>query len=165
MISLAMIAAAGSIPAIPVSITPQITTNRSFRGICVGDDANENFMERILDERMLLKNSLSLDLKDIQGQCSSVHNYAISDKAISNAKLVLECIIDEYIAIPHIAFNAMRQIGLTWDSRTHRVYLAIDENDKLFLTMVSLIKEDDYDFTQRGINELDEILSNIKKVL
>ena len=93
------------------------------------------------------------------------YNRQIPSVAFNNAFYILSKMDDLGLEIPHIAANGQGEIGLTWDSPKHRIYLAVDGLDKLFLSIVNREKIDEYDSLQRTIKETDEILFKIRDVL
>lgn len=111
------------------------------------------------------KNFIQFELNDANEDFVLEHSRTLPVKAIENAELFLEDIIDEHVQLPHITANALGQVGLTWDSLTHRMYLAVDESGELFLTLVNRNNLNECDFMQRNIEERNEIIGKIKTVL
>lgn len=111
------------------------------------------------------KDDLKNKLRFIQIDFVSEYNRQISSVALNNAFNILSKMDDLGLEIPHIAANGQGEIGLTWDSPKHRLYLAVDGFDKLFLSIVNREKIEEYDCSQRTIEENDEILFKIRDVL
>lgn len=105
------------------------------------------------------------ELQTISSDFFNEYNKQILPKALDNAFHILSEINEEGLEIPSIAANGEGEIGLTWDSSKHRIYLAIDGYDRLFLSIVNHKRVEEYDCSQRTIKEENEILSKIRKVL
>ena len=112
-----------------------------------------------------VKDRLKSDLQGIGKDFFIENGRQILSKTLDNAFHVLSKVVDEGLPLPHIAANGNGDVGLTWDSTKHRIYLAIDGFDRLFLSIVNRGKIEDYDYAQRDIGEDNEILSKIRKVL
>jgi hypothetical protein len=117
------------------------------------------------ESKDILKQSLIDDLKEIQKECAKDGQYSISDKVIDNASIVLGFIIDNDIKIPHFDSNAAKQIGFTWDSNTHKIYLTVDENGILSFGKVNNDNLNKFSFKQCDTSDIDEIVSEIKEAL
>jgi hypothetical protein len=110
-----------------------------------------------------LKQSLSDDLKEIQKECEQDGQYLLSDKTIDNAIIVLNRVVDCKIKIPHFDSNAAKQIGFTWDTPAHKIYLTVDENGTLSFGKVNNNNLNKYSYKQCDMSDIDEIISEIKE--
>lgn len=127
--------------------------------------ADENDSFNTIDTLQQDKNFIKFELTEIKEDFSLENGFELADGTINNAKLFLDNIVEEHIMVPHIAANAMGQVGLTWDSLTHRIYLTIDENGELRLTLVNRNNLNECDSMQRNIGIRDEIIRKIKTAL
>lgn len=126
-------------------------------------DINEAF--KTVDTAKQHETSVQFELQSIQYHYMLEYGQPFPVQAATNARIFLDNIIYEHLPIPHIAANALGQVGLTWDSDTHRIYLAIDSNGELFLTCVNRKNLNEYNSMQRNIGARDEVVKSIKTVL
>nr|QGT50633.1 hypothetical protein Elusimicrob1349_1030 [uncultured Elusimicrobia bacterium] len=126
-------------------------------------DGNDSF--NTIDTIQQDKNFIQFELTEVKKDFSLENGFELANGTINNAKVFLDNIVNEHIMVPHIAANAMGQVGLTWDSLTHRIYLTIDENGELCLTLVNRNNLNECDSMQRNIGIRDEIIRKIKTAL
>ena len=111
------------------------------------------------------RENLKSKLRMLEEDFFNEYKQRILSQTLKNTFRVLSKILDEGIALPHMAVNGQGEIGLTWDSMKYRIYLAIDGYDKLFLSIVNREEIQEYDCSQRNIEEDNDIVSKIRNVL
>jgi hypothetical protein len=119
----------------------------------------------MLQDNVGLKQGLIDDLREIQKECEQSGEYLISDKTIDNAVIVLSEIIDSGIKIPHFDSNAAKQIGFTWDTLTHKIYLTVDENGTVLFGKVNNENLNEYLYRQCDMSDIRGIVFEIKEVV
>ncbi|MDR1196589.1 MAG: hypothetical protein LBL00_08980 [Endomicrobium sp.] len=105
------------------------------------------------------------ELLDIQMEAQQNLEYELSDKVINNAVKILDLIIKENIELPHLASNPMKQIGFTWDTSCRRIYVTVDETEKIIFTSVELNAPYNYLSSQGYIYNVNEIITRVKNDL
>jgi hypothetical protein len=105
------------------------------------------------------------ELLDIQMESQQNGEYELSDRVINNAVKILDLIIKENIDVPHLASNSMKQIGFTWDTPKHRIYITVDDAGKITFTSVELNSPYSYLSFQGYTDNINKVITMVKDEL
>ncbi|MDR2251949.1 MAG: hypothetical protein LBD98_03905 [Endomicrobium sp.] len=105
------------------------------------------------------------ELLDIQMEAQQNGEYELSDRVINNAVKILDLIIKENIELPHLASNSMKQIGFTWDTPNHRIYITVDDAGKIIFTSVELNSPYNYLSFQGYTDNINKVMTMVKDEL
>ncbi|MDR0398639.1 MAG: hypothetical protein LBH33_02410 [Endomicrobium sp.] len=105
------------------------------------------------------------ELLDIQMEAQRNGEYELSDRVINNAVKILDLIIKENIELPHLASNSMKQIGFTWDTPKHRIYITVDDAGKIIFTSVDLSSPYNYLSFQGYTDNINKVITMVKDEL